>query len=103
MRLQSRRREEPELNLTSLIDVVLLLVIFFVYLATTNLGLIDSQSNLTASTKFKISVFVVQYGSWVLPRSMAAPMAGTCEQKTAELTLAITASPQWGWFVICRF
>lgn len=29
MNLQSRSREEPELNLTSLIDVVLLLLIFF--------------------------------------------------------------------------
>lgn len=34
MRLGSTRRDEPELNLTSLIDVVLLLVIFFM-LATT--------------------------------------------------------------------
>jgi hypothetical protein len=45
--------------------IPLLLILFFVYLATTNLGLIDSQSNLTAGTKFKISVFVVQYGSWL--------------------------------------
>ena len=34
MRLGSTRREDPELNMTSLIDVVLLLVIFFM-LATT--------------------------------------------------------------------
>jgi biopolymer transport protein ExbD len=34
MRLSSKRRDDPELNLTSLIDVVLLLVIFFM-LATT--------------------------------------------------------------------
>ena len=34
MRLGTRRSEEPELNMTSLIDVVLLLVIFFM-LATT--------------------------------------------------------------------
>ncbi|MBH0198256.1 MAG: hypothetical protein HP497_02405 [Nitrospira sp.] len=45
--------------------IPLLLILFFVYLATTNLGLIDSQSNLTASAKFKISVFVVHYGSWL--------------------------------------
>jgi len=29
MKLQSTRREEPEINLTSLIDVVLLLLVFF--------------------------------------------------------------------------
>ena len=34
MRLQARRNEEPELNLISLVDVVLLLVIFFM-LSTT--------------------------------------------------------------------
>jgi biopolymer transport protein ExbD len=34
MRLSTKRRDDPELNLTSLIDVVLLLVIFFM-LATT--------------------------------------------------------------------
>ncbi|HEX5646065.1 MAG TPA: hypothetical protein VFX56_03770 [Nitrospira sp.] len=45
--------------------IPLLLILFFVYLATTNLGLIDSPSHLTASTKFKISVIVVQYGSWL--------------------------------------
>jgi len=34
MRLQARRPEDPELNLTSLIDVVLLLVIFFMVSTT---------------------------------------------------------------------
>lgn len=34
MRLQSRRREEPDLNLTPLIDVVFLLLIFFMVSTT---------------------------------------------------------------------
>lgn len=34
MQLRSRRRDEPELNLTSLIDVVLLLLIFFMLTTT---------------------------------------------------------------------
>jgi len=34
MKLSPRRREDPELNLTSLIDVVLLLVIFFMISTT---------------------------------------------------------------------
>lgn len=46
--------------------VPLLLILLFVYLATTNLGLIDSQHDLTASIKFTISVFMVHYGSWVV-------------------------------------
>jgi hypothetical protein len=45
--------------------IPLLLILFLVYLTTTNLGMIDSQSNPTASAKYKISVCVVQYGSWV--------------------------------------
>jgi biopolymer transport protein ExbD len=34
MRLQERRREDPEINLTSLIDVVFLLLIFFMVTTT---------------------------------------------------------------------
>lgn len=52
--------------------IPLLLILFLVYLATTNVGLIDGRSNLAASTKFKISVFVVQYGSWLLFLLLAA-------------------------------
>ena len=52
--------------------IPLLLILFFAYLATTNLGLIDGQRNLTATTKFKISVFVVHYGPWLFILLLAA-------------------------------
>ena len=46
--------------------VPLLLMLYFGYLATTNLAVIGSPDDLTASFKFKLSVLLVQYGSWFL-------------------------------------
>ncbi|MBH0192617.1 MAG: hypothetical protein HP492_12890 [Nitrospira sp.] len=70
--------------------IPLLLILFFVYLATTNLGLIDSQSNLTASTKFKISVFVVHYGSWLFILLLAAiPLLSLGGSTLAAIVLSI--------------
>jgi len=46
--------------------VPLLLMLYFGYLATTNLAVIGSQDDLTASFKFRLSVVLVQYGSWFL-------------------------------------
>jgi len=46
--------------------IPLLLILFVGYLATTNLALIGSQSNLTETKRFKVSVAVVRYGPWLL-------------------------------------
>jgi hypothetical protein len=46
--------------------VPLLLMLYFGYLATTNLALIGSQNDVTASFQFRISVALVRYGSWFL-------------------------------------
>jgi len=46
--------------------IPLLLILFFGYLATTNLTLLESQGNLTTTTRFKISVEAVRYGPWLL-------------------------------------
>lgn len=70
--------------------IPLLLILFFVYLVTTNLGLIDSQSNLTASTKFKISVFVVHYGSWLFILLLAAiPLLSLGGSTRAAIVLSV--------------
>jgi hypothetical protein len=45
--------------------IPLLLILFFVYLSTTNLALIEHQGNLAESTRFKVSVAVVHYGPWL--------------------------------------
>ncbi len=70
--------------------IPLLLILFFVYLVTTNLGLIDSQSNLTASTKFKISVLVVHYGSWLFILLLAAiPLLSLGGSTLAAIVLSV--------------
>ena len=46
--------------------VPLLLVLYFGYLATTNLAVIGSQDDVTASFRFRLSVAMVRYGSWFL-------------------------------------
>lgn len=70
----------------------LLLILFFVYLATTNLGLLDSQSNLTASTKFKISVFVVRYGSWLFLLLLTTiPLLSLVGSTIAAIVLSVIA------------
>lgn len=54
--------------------IPLLLILFFVYLATTNLALIEHQGNLTANTRFKVSVVVVNYGPWLFVMLLAITM-----------------------------
>lgn len=54
--------------------IPLLLILFFVYLATTNLALIEHQGNLTANTRFKVSVVVVNYGPWLFVMFLAITM-----------------------------
>ena len=46
--------------------VPLLLVLYFGYLATTNLAVIGGQDDVTASFRFRLSVALVRYGSWIL-------------------------------------
>ncbi len=68
--------------------IPLLLILFLVYLATTNLGLIDNQRNLAASTKFKISVFVVHYGSWAFILLLGAlPLLSLAHSTSAAIVL----------------
>lgn len=46
--------------------IPLLLILFFGYLATSNLTLLDGSDNLTKTKRFKISIATVQYGPWLL-------------------------------------
>ena len=70
MRFQPRQREEPELNLTSLIDVVLLLVIFFMV-----------STSFTVDGRLRLT----------LPESGAAP-----NRRAADpVVIAVTADGQY--------
>jgi len=46
--------------------VPLLLMLYFGYLATTNLAVIGSQDDVAANFRFRLSVAIVRYGSWSL-------------------------------------
>ena len=46
--------------------IPLLLILFFGYLATTNLASMESQDNVTGTKRFRVSVAVVQYGPWLM-------------------------------------
>jgi hypothetical protein len=52
--------------------IPLLLILFFVYLSTTNLAGIEHAGDLTASTRFKVSVTVVHYGPWLFIMLLAS-------------------------------
>ena len=72
MRLGSTRRDEPELNLTSLIDVVLLLVVFFM-LATTfvtegrlRVVLPEASAAPTESTQKPVVITITAQGSYMV-------------------------------------
>ena len=70
MRLQHRRAEDPELNLTSLIDVVLLLVIFFMVSTTfvqearLRVELPHAQSGATERTVDPLVITISEQGSY---------------------------------------
>ena len=80
--------------------IPLLLILFIVYLVTTNLGLIDIQRNLTASTKFRISVVVVQYGSWFFLLLLAAiPLLSLVGSTIAAIVLSIISVVALLWLL----
>ena len=71
MNLQTRRREEPEVNLTSLIDVVLLLLVFFMV-----------STSFVREAELKVD----------LPEASERPPAEAVEQK---LEITVTADGQY--------
>ena len=76
MNLKPRRSEEPEINVTSLIDVVLLLVVFFML-----------SSNFTAEGRLRIR----------LPQASALPA-----QRPGEEPLIVTISASGSYLVNSR-
>lgn len=70
MNLRPRRREDPELNLTSLIDVVLLLVIFFMVSTTfvdegrLHVELPTASGKVTSQVQDPVVITVTAQGSY---------------------------------------
>jgi hypothetical protein len=72
--------------------IPLLLILFFGYLATTNLALVEHQGNLTASTRFKVSVAVVNYGLWLFIVLLAiTALLSTFGYVTSAIVLSIVS------------
>jgi hypothetical protein len=72
--------------------IPLILILFFGYLATTNLALIESQSNLTETKRFKVSVAVVRYGPWLLVGLLIMiPLLSRFSSVTFAIVLSIAA------------
>ncbi|HEU5408647.1 MAG TPA: hypothetical protein VFU48_12820 [Nitrospira sp.] len=69
--------------------VPLLLMLYFGYLATTNLAMIGSQDDVTAGFQFRFSVALVRYGSWFLLALLAmTPLLSTFGYIVSALVLS---------------
>ncbi|MBH0178482.1 MAG: hypothetical protein HP491_11610 [Nitrospira sp.] len=72
--------------------IPLLLILFFVYLATTNLAVIEHRGNLTESTRFKISVAIVHYGPWLVIMLLASTtLLSTFDYVAAVIVLSVVS------------
>lgn len=70
--------------------VPLLLMLYFGYLATTNLAVIGSHDDVTASVQFKLSMALVRYGSWVvLALLVMTPLLSTFGYVNSTIVLSI--------------
>ena len=70
--------------------VPLLLMLYFGYLAMTNLAVIGSQDDVTASVQFRFSVALVQYGPWfLLALLVITPLLSTFGYVTSAIVLSI--------------
>ncbi len=70
--------------------VPLLLMLYFGYLATTNLAMIGSQDDVTAGFQFKFSVALVRYGSWfVFALLVITPLLSTFGYVMSAIVLSI--------------
>jgi hypothetical protein len=70
--------------------VPLLLMLYFGYLATTNLAMIGSQDDVTAGFQFRFSVALVRYGSWFLLALLAmTPLLSTFGYVVSAIVLSI--------------
>jgi hypothetical protein len=70
--------------------VPLLVILYFGYLATTNLAVLESQGDLASSARFKFSMAFVQYGPWLLLALLAmTPLLSTLSYTVPAIILSI--------------
>ena len=72
--------------------IPLLQILFFVYLSTTNLAVIEDEGDLTGSTRFKISVAIVHYGPWFFFMLLAVTtLLSTFDFAAAAIVLSVVS------------
>lgn len=72
--------------------IPLLLILFFVYLSTTNLAVIEHAGDLTAGTRFKVSVAVVHYGPWLFIMFLASTtLLSNLDEAAAVIVLSVVS------------
>jgi biopolymer transport protein ExbD len=94
MNLSSRRRDEPEINLTSLIDVVLLLLVFFMittsFVRESKIGIRLPEASSTERAQFQDEALVVEVTAQntylVNGRLLIDSRASTLESAIRKLT-----------------
>ena len=70
--------------------VPLLLILYFGYLATTNLAVMGSQDNVTAGFQFRFSMVIVRYGPWfLLALLVTTPLLSTFGYVISAIVLSI--------------
>lgn len=104
MRLQGEQDEEPDINLTSLIDVVFLLLIFFMVSATferqalLRVELPEATTAETESLPERVELIVTESGDYFVGERMLADT----RPATLELALSEAFAGQPGMLLVIR-
>ena len=100
MKLQSGNREEPEVNLTSLIDVVLLLLVFFMVSTTfikeseIKIRLPQAQADVQVSNEESIEIAVSATGSYTVnQQSLVNSRADTLRRALRKISEGDSSKP----------
>ena len=100
MMLPHNRRRDPELNITPLIDVVFLLLIFFMVSTTfdkqaeLNIELPEASGKVTPSEQFKIEIGIDGEGRYFINKRSIKDDSLVTLKRALELTMADHKEPK---------
>ena len=100
MMLRHNRRRDPELNITPLIDVVFLLLIFFMVSTTfdkqaeLNIELPEASGKVTPSEQFKIEIGIDGEGRYFINKRSIKDDSLVTLKRALELTMADHKEPK---------
>jgi len=110
MNLQARNREEPEINLTSLIDVVLLLLVFFMittsFVRESKIGIRLPEASSTSMTEISaepLVIAVTAQGSYLVngralldnrPDTLSSALREIAAEQNTDGRITVTADAE---------